>query len=120
ADSSHPRTWIKDSAVAGGGPVADVGVHCIDALRSILQDEVLRVTAREIPRSTMGDVEAGATLLLEFSRGTLATVTVSFRGDYRTPFELVGETGVLRADDALTVERPIHLELRRRGAVVET
>ena len=28
-----PRTWINDPAIAGGGPVADVGVHCIDALR---------------------------------------------------------------------------------------
>jgi predicted dehydrogenase len=27
---------------------------------------------------------------------------------------------VLRADDALNVERPVHLELRRGGAVVET
>ena len=37
-----------------------------------------------------GNVEAGATLLLEFSRGTLATVMVSFRTEYRTPLELVG------------------------------
>ncbi len=116
----HARTWINDPAVAGGGPVADVGVHCIDALRFILQDEVLRVSAREIPGNAPGGVEAGATLLLEFSRATLATIMVSFRAEYRTPFEIVGETGSLRADNALNVERPIHLELRRGGAVVET
>jgi len=120
ADHTHARTWINDPAIAGGGPVADVGVHCIDALRFILQDEVLRASALEIPGNAPGNVEAGATLLLEFSRGTLATVMVSFRTKYRTPFELVGETGVLRADDALNIERPIHLELRRSGAVVET
>jgi len=119
ADHTHARTWINDLAVAGGGPVADVGVHCIDTLRFVLQDEVLRVSAREVPGNA-GGVEAGAALLLECSRGTLATVMVSFRAEYRTPFELVGETGVLRADDALNVERPIHLELRRHGAVVET
>jgi 1,5-anhydro-D-fructose reductase (1,5-anhydro-D-mannitol-forming) len=33
---------------------------------------------------------------------------------------VVGETGVVRADDALNVERPIQLELRRGGAVAET
>jgi predicted dehydrogenase len=120
AAHGHARSWINDPAIAGGGPVADVGVHCIDALRFILQDEVLRVSAREIPSDAPGNVETGATLLLEFSRGTLTTVMVSFRAEYRTPFELVGETGVLRADDALNVERPIHLELRRGGAVVET
>jgi predicted dehydrogenase len=116
---THPRSWINDLTIAGGGPVADVGVHCIDALRFILQDEVLRVSAREIAGKA-GEVEAGAGLLLEFSRGTMATVMVSFRGEYRTPLELVGETGVLRGDDALNVERPVHLELRRGGAVVET
>src|ERR1700674_267824 len=118
-DRSHPRTWINDPAIAGGGPVADVGVHCIDALRFILQDEVRRVSALEIA-GRPGNVEAGAALLLEFSRGTLATVMVSFRAEYRTPLELVGESGVLRAENALTVDRPVHLELYRDGAVVET
>jgi predicted dehydrogenase len=94
-------------------------VHCIDSLRFILQDEVTRVSAREIAGKA-GTVEAGAALLLEFSRGTLATVTVSFLAEYRTPLELVGETGVLRADDALTVEHPVNLERRRGAAVVDT
>jgi len=119
AAQGHARTWIHDPAVAGGGPVADVGVHCVDALRFILQDEVLRVSAREIAGKP-GEVEDGAAMLLEFSRGTLATVMVSFRAEYRTPLELIGETGVLRAENALTVDRPVHLELSRAGAVVET
>ena len=63
-------------------------------------------------------MESAAVLTLEFSRGTLATVAVSFRAEYRTPLEFVGETGVLRADDALNVERPINMELRRAGSVV--
>jgi predicted dehydrogenase len=120
AASGHARAWINDLAIAGGGPVADVGVHCIDTLRFVLQDEVLRVSTREIPGNGAGTVEAGAALLLEFSRGTLATVSVSFRTEYRTPLELVGERGVLRADDALNVERPIVLELRRDGMAAET
>ncbi len=47
-------------------------------------------------------------------------MAVSFRAEYRTPLELVGKTGVLRADDAFNVERPITLELRRAGSTVET
>ena len=119
ASHGHARTWIHDPVVSGGGPVADVGVHCVDTLRFILQDEVLRVSARESPGNA-GEVEAGASMVLEFSRGTLATVAVSFLAEYRTPLELVGETGVLWADNALTVEHPINLELRRLGAVVES
>jgi len=65
-------------------------------------------------------VESAALLNLKFSRGTLGTVPVSYRAEYRTPIELVGETGVLRADDGLNVEHPIELQLRRDGAVAET
>ncbi len=116
----HPRAWINDPAVAGGGPIADVGVHCIDSLRYILQDEVVRASARGFQDSVSGEQEAAAVLTLEFSRGTLGTVLVSFRAGYRTPLELVGETGILRGDDVLNVERLITLELWRAGSVVET
>jgi predicted dehydrogenase len=120
AAQGHARKWINDLSVAGGGPIADVGVHCIDTLRYIVQDEVVRVSGRGVFDKNSGDTEAAAALTLEFSRGTLASVLVSFRAEYRTPIEVVGETGVLRADDALSVEKPVKLELRRSGAVIET
>jgi len=116
----HARTWINDRNIAGGGPLADVGVHCIDTLRYILQDEVIRVSARTLPNSDFPDMEAAAALILEFSRGTLGTVLCSFVAEYRTPLELVGDAGILRAEDCLNVERPIMLELRRAGATVES
>ena len=116
----HGRAWINDPAIAGGGPIADVGVHCIDSLRYILQDEVMRVSARGIQDSASGELEAAAALTLEFSRGTLGTVLASFRAEYRTPIELIGENGVLCGDDALNVEHPITLEVRRAGSVQET
>src|ERR1700757_761607 len=43
---NHARTWLNDAKIAGSGPIGDVGVHCIDALRYVLQDEVVRVFAR--------------------------------------------------------------------------
>jgi len=119
AANHHKRTWLTDPALAGGGPIADVGVHCVDALRYILQDEVVRVNARGLWDERSGGVEAAALLSLEFSRGTLGAVLVSMRADYRTPMEFVGEQGVLRADDGLNVERPINLQLRRDGVTVE-
>ena len=117
---SHARTWLNDARLAGSGPIGDVGVHCIDTLRYILQDEVVRVGARGMWDADSKDVEAAAALTLEFSRGTLGAVLVSTRADYRTPIEFIGEGGVLRADDGLTVDRPITLHLRRNGTVVES
>lgn len=119
ADGTHPRKWLNDASVAGGGPIADIGVHCIDSLRYVLQDEIVRVSAQGMRDRNSGDVEAAAVLALEFSRGTLGTILVSFSAEYRTPFEVVGTSGVLRADDALNVERPITIQLRQGASVVE-
>jgi len=117
---NHARTWITHPALAGGGPIADVGVHCIDALRFILQDEVTGVGARGMCDEDSGQVEAAAVLALQFSRGTLGAVLVSTRAEYRTPIEIVGEEGVLSADDGLTVGHAINLQLKRGESVVET
>jgi predicted dehydrogenase len=116
--SNHARTWLYNRSISGGGPVSDVGVHCIDALRYILRDEVRTVSALGGPDEGSGDVEAAAVLALEFQRGTLATVMVSTRAQYRTPLEIVGDAGVLRADDALNVEHPVRLELWAEGKLV--
>lgn len=94
-------------------------MHCIDTLRYILNDEVKKVTATGMSDQDSGDVEAAAVLSLEFSAGTLASVLVSNRAEYRTPLEIVGETGSLFAANALNVEHPIELELSRGGSVIE-
>jgi predicted dehydrogenase len=115
----HPRRWIADAALAGGGPIADVGVHCIDLLRWILDDEVAEVSAVASRDSDSGTVESSAKLSLRFAAGTGATVSVSFRADYCTPLEIAGESGVLRARDALSLAAPVTLELLRGGQVAE-
>ena len=119
-ESGHPRKWILDPAIAGGGPIADVGVHCVDALRFILQDEVERVSARGVSDEKSGGVESAAVLTLEFTRRTLAAVLVSFRAEYRSPLEFTGDEGALSADNAFSVENPITLQLHRKGTIVES
>jgi predicted dehydrogenase len=118
--TDHPRTWLTDSSMAAGGPLADVGVHCIDALRFVLEDDPLTVQAIAHHDEKSGNVEAAAIASLSFVRGTLATILVSTRAEYRTPLEVIGTKGTLRAEDALTVDHPIHLKLIRAGQVVDT
>ncbi len=114
----HVRSWMNDAEIAGGGPIADIGVHCIDTLRFILCDEVTAVSAFAHADKESRDVEATAAVNLQFSRGVLASVLVSFRGAYRTPIEIVGEAAGLTANDALNVERPITIELKRNDNTV--
>lgn len=120
ASPQHPRKWLYDAAIAGAGPIFDIGVHAIDSLRFILEDEVVRVHASAISDRNAGDVESAAALILEFAQGTIGTVEVSFRAEYRTPLELVGQRAVLRAEDGLTVEHPIAITLAPSRAGSET
>jgi predicted dehydrogenase len=112
------RTWINDPQLATGGPLADVGVHCLDTLRYVLGDEVRNVMA-QAQYDAQWVVEASGTALFHFASGTLATMSVSARAPYQTLLEVIGEDGMLSAVNAFNVEHPITLELRRGFDVVE-
>jgi predicted dehydrogenase len=112
------RTWIDDPRLATGGPLADVGVHCFDTLRYILNGEVQSVMAQATYDSHWV-VEASGTTLFKFASGTLATMSVSARAPYQTLLEVIGEDGNLSAVNALNVEHPITLDLRRGFDVIE-
>ena len=113
AGLKHPRGWINDPGLACGGPIADIGVHCIDVLRFVLQDEVMTVHTSAIEDEASQPFEAAAILTLGFEGGTLGSVSVSTRSEYRTVLEVIGDEGTLTAYDALNVERPLTIEFRR-------
>jgi predicted dehydrogenase len=113
-----PREWIYDPKLACGGPIGDVGVHCIDSLRFVLGTDVAAVNTVARKDEGSGAVESYAALSLELTSGALAAVTVTTRAAYRSLVEVSGETGVILCENALTVEHPIDVVLRR-GAKVE-
>lgn len=113
-----PRVWIADPALACGGPIGDVGVHCIDALRFLLCREVETVSTLA-RKDASGGVETIASLQMEMSGEIYATVTVSARALYRTLIEVTGSEGVLSAESGLTVDRPVEVLLRRGGEIAE-
>lgn len=115
-----PRKWIKDPSLACGGPIGDVGVHCIDALRYVLGEEVETVSTLADKSHPDDQVEAKAMLQMRMTGGILANVTVSARAPYRTLIEITGSDGVIIAENGLTVDRPIEMVLRRAGDIVET
>lgn len=112
------RKWISDAHLATGGPLADIGVHCIDSLRFILGQNVASVSA-VASYDAHWVVEASATAVMNFESGILGTVSVSARTPYQTYLEVAGETGVLSSLNALNVEHPPTVELRRGFEVVE-
>ena len=114
-----PRKWITDPALASGGPIGDVGVHCLDALRFVIGQDPLIVDTLARQDALSGEVEAWASMQFGMSGGAFATVATSARASYRTLVEITGSEGALVAESALTVDRPVDVLLRRGGETVE-
>ncbi len=115
-----PRKWITDPTLACGGPIADVGVHCIDSLRFVLGEDVTSISTLARQDEVSGKVEAIASLQLEMTGGVYANVTASARAPYRTVVEVTGSEGALIAENGLTVDRPVDIVLRKAGELIET
>jgi 1,5-anhydro-D-fructose reductase (1,5-anhydro-D-mannitol-forming) len=97
--NSH-RTWLIDRTVAGGGPVFDIGVHCIDTLRAILADEPASIASVLWPIPTRTATEETAFIDLRFTRGVVASVFCSYVTPFRrTLLEIFGTEGVISAPD---------------------
>jgi predicted dehydrogenase len=115
-----PREWIYDPALACGGPIGDVGVHCVDALRFVLETDVTAVSTLAHADAGSGAVESYAVLALALATEAMATVTVTTRASYRSLVEITGEKAVILCENGLTVDHPIDVVLRRGNDVIES
>lgn len=118
--NNSKRQWITDPTLAAGGPIGDVGVHCIDTLRYVLGADVLSVSTLATQDELSGAVEASAVLQLAMTDNIVGSVSTSARAAYRTVLEVVGSEGVLFAENGMTVDWPVDVMLRRGGKLVDT
>jgi predicted dehydrogenase len=116
---NSPRQWIYDPALACGGPIGDVGIHCIDALRFVMNSRIAAVNTLARADERSAPLEAHATIGLEFDCGAMGSVTLSTRGLYRTVVEVTGETGTIASEYGLTVDLPVDVVLWRAGKAQE-
>ncbi len=94
------RTWLHDAKVAGGGPLYDVGVHCLDTLRFVLDDEVESFSSEVQPSPTHSRTEDTGAILLRFSRDTIGSIFCSYVMPVRSRFlEVICTDGVVTAHD---------------------
>ena len=106
---SH-RAWLFDPSVAGGGPVHDIGVHCLDTIRYLLDDNPAKVHSVLDSSPTGNRTESTAAVILQFSRGVLGSIYCSFAGSYRRSFiEVRGTEGTVSAFDFTRSGMPVIL-----------
>jgi 1,5-anhydro-D-fructose reductase (1,5-anhydro-D-mannitol-forming) len=94
------RRWLQNIQTAGGGSTFDIGVHCLDTLRFILDDDVVAVKSQLVPEPTRTTTEQTSFVLLKFSRGTPASIYTSFISPIRRAFlEVIGQDGILSIEN---------------------
>ena len=114
------RKWITDDNLACGGPIGDVGVHSIDALRYILNADAESVSTLAAKDESSGEVEAYAAMQLQMTSGIFVHVVANARASYRTLLEVAGSYGTLTAENGFSVDSPVEIVHRVGGKVVST
>jgi 1,5-anhydro-D-fructose reductase (1,5-anhydro-D-mannitol-forming) len=92
------REWLSDRAMAGGGPLYDVGSHRIDAMQFLFgKAECARGILSNTVRSM--DVEDSATVLMELPGGVHGVVDVRWNSRVnRDQFRIIGSDGEIGLD----------------------
>jgi len=109
------NTRLRRSTL-GGGPLYDIGIYCINAARSVFQDEPIEVsafTARRPDDERFREVEEQIAAVLRFPGERLATFTAGFGAVAVSRYQVIGSKGLARLDPAFEYAQGLKLELQR-------
>jgi len=89
-----PNEWRTDKKLAGGGPVMDLGIYCINACRYLSGEEPVQVNAityqpKDDPRFTT--TEAQMVFNMKFPSGLLAYCSTSYAHHGANRFHMMAE-----------------------------
>lgn len=79
--TGDPNEWRLKKAMAGGGPLMNVGIYCVQSNRYVLGEEPLSVTAQFGPvtdKKLFSEVEASITWQLVFPSGAFGNCTSTY------------------------------------------
>lgn len=82
--TSDAKEWRLNKVLAGGGPLMNIGIYCVQAGRYTLGEEPVSVTAQFGPitnKALFSEVEESITWQLNFPSGAVCTSTTSYNCD---------------------------------------
>jgi len=96
------RDNIRLKKAAGGGPLYDIGIYCINAARYLFRDEPEEVAAFAARGADgrFAEVDEAVSAVLRFPGARLASFSCSFGASDAGAYDLVGTKGSLRLDPA--------------------
>jgi len=102
-------TWRTNARLAGGGPLMDVGIYCLNAARYLVGAEPIEVSAQmeqpgDDPR--FKEVEASMVFTLKFAGGALACCSTSYAGNIGSRLRVMNEGGDVFLEPAFSYGAP--------------
>lgn len=103
-DPGEAATWRCSVPDEIGGPIGDVGGHCLDMAEFLFRQRICSVACVYYPRTLDIAVESGALIIYTLEDGKRGSVRVAFNqprgGDFGTlsnlGYEIYGDRGILR------------------------
>ncbi len=98
-----PTQWRLKKAMAGGGPLMDVGIYCVQASRYVTGQEPLWVTAQYgtiTDKEVFKDVEQSLSWQLQFPESTVANGFTSYRSNIEQLYVSAGTNGWIQMSPA--------------------
>lgn len=104
-----------------GGPLQDIGVYCLNAVRHVFEDEPSEVSAA---RNTVDDprfseVEESIAATLMFPKGRIGQFIASFGAEQLDMFRVAGTEGEIAVESAFDFQTPTTVRLTRGCEVIE-
>ncbi|GAA5532890.1 Gfo/Idh/MocA family oxidoreductase [Deinococcus aluminii] len=102
-----PQAWRLKRDLAGGGPLVDVGIYCLNTIRFLLGQEPEWVFAtlhqpQDDPR--FKEVEESMSFLLGFPGSLVANCLTSYGTQKTATLRVLGEQGTVLMDPAFTYQ----------------
>ncbi|MBU9728341.1 Gfo/Idh/MocA family protein [Diplocloster modestus] len=96
--------WRQVKAIAGGGALTDMGIHCIDLMRYLLGDEVEKVCGMVDHKTFDYEVEDSVSAVLRMRKGADCFINANFNipdEAAHCPLEIYGTKGSVLAYDTI-------------------
>lgn len=105
-----------------GGPLPDIGVYCLNAVRHIFRDEPTEVVAMaatgDDPR--FSQIDENVSVTLRFPQGRLAAFTVTFNGEPSDHYRVIGTKGELEVRPAFDFKGALSHRMIKDGKIEDT
>lgn len=104
-----PNEWRLDKKLAGGGPLMDVGIYCLNASRYLAGEEPTAVKGYSSVVDQDGrftQVEENLAWTMKFPSGALASCVCTYGTYMRGYFRVRGSKGILAVELAFNYDKP--------------